>query len=58
MEGRPVLFSEPLRVLLYDDIASAPKGREKERRGMAGMTFSFKIAGAMSEEGADRARII
>ncbi|MCP4630439.1 MAG: dihydroxyacetone kinase subunit DhaK, partial [bacterium] len=46
------------RVLLYDDIASAPKGREKERRGMAGMTFSFKIAGAMSEEGADRARII
>jgi dihydroxyacetone kinase-like protein len=45
-------------VLLYDDIASAPKGREKERRGMAGMTFSFKIAGAMSEEGADRARII
>jgi len=45
-------------VLLYDDIASAPKGREKERRGMAGMTFSFKIAGAMSEEGADRADII
>ncbi len=40
-------------VLLYDDIASAPKGREKERRGMAGMTFSFKVAGAMSEEGAD-----
>jgi dihydroxyacetone kinase-like protein len=45
-------------VLLYDDIASAPKGREKERRGMAGMTFSFKIAGAMSEEGADRQSII
>ena len=45
-------------VLLYDDIASAPRGREKERRGMAGMTFSFKIAGALAEEGADRARII
>lgn len=45
-------------VLLYDDIASAPKGREKERRGMAGMTFSFKVAGAMSEEGADRESIL
>ena len=45
-------------VLLYDDIASAPKSRAKERRGMAGMTFSFKVAGAMSEEGADRESIM
>ena len=45
-------------VLLYDDIATAPKGRENERRGMAGMTFSFKVAGAMSELGADRDAII
>ncbi|MFW6181818.1 MAG: dihydroxyacetone kinase subunit DhaK, partial [Spirochaetota bacterium] len=45
-------------VLLYDDIASAPKGREKDRRGMAGMTFSFKVAGALAEQGADRAAII
>jgi dihydroxyacetone kinase-like protein len=45
-------------VLLYDDIASAPKGEEKKRRGMAGMTFSFKIAGAMAEAGKKRDEII
>ncbi len=45
-------------VLLYDDIASAPKGEEEKRRGMAGMMFSFKIAGAMAEEGKDRDTII
>jgi len=45
-------------VLLYDDIASAPKGQEKKRRGMGGMTFSFKIAGAMAEEGKSRDEII
>ena len=41
-------------VLLYDDIASAPKGEEKKRRGMGGMVFGFKIAGALAEEGKDR----
>jgi dihydroxyacetone kinase-like protein len=41
-------------VLLYDDIASAPKGQEQDRRGMAGMTFSFKAAGALAEQGVDR----
>jgi dihydroxyacetone kinase-like protein len=45
-------------VLLYDDIASAPKGDEKNRRGMAGMTFAFKISGAMAEEGKSRDEII
>jgi dihydroxyacetone kinase-like protein len=44
-------------VLLYDDIASAPKGEEKKRRGMAGMTICFKIAGAMAEEGKSRDEI-
>lgn len=44
-------------VLLYDDIASAPKGEEKKRRGMAGMTICFKIAGAMAEEGISRDEI-
>jgi dihydroxyacetone kinase-like protein len=39
-------------VLLYDDIASAPKGEEEKRRGMAGMIFGIKIAGALAEEGA------
>ena len=40
------------KVLFYDDIASAPKGHEKERRGMAGMMFSVKAAGAAAEAGA------
>jgi dihydroxyacetone kinase-like protein len=45
-------------VLLYDDIASAPKGEEENRRGMAGITFGFKIAGAMAEEGRSRDEIV
>ncbi len=45
-------------VLLYDDIASAPKGDEANRRGMAGTFFSFKIAGAMAEEDRSRDEII
>jgi len=45
-------------VLLYDDIASAPKGEEEKRRGMAGMFFSFKIAGALAEQGKDRDEMI
>jgi len=40
-------------VLLYDDIASAPKGDEENRRGMAGMIFGLKIAGALAEQGDD-----
>ena len=39
------------KVLFYDDIASAPKGFEEERRGMAGMMFSIKAAGAVAERG-------
>jgi dihydroxyacetone kinase-like protein len=45
-------------VILYDDIASAPKGNEEKRRGMAGLIFSFKAAGAMAEEGKSRDEII
>jgi len=45
-------------VILYDDIASAPKGDEPNRRGMAGMIFSFKAAGALAEEGKARDEII
>jgi phosphoenolpyruvate---glycerone phosphotransferase subunit DhaK len=40
-------------VLFYDDIASAPKGKETERRGMAGMLFYTKIVGAAAERGKD-----
>jgi dihydroxyacetone kinase-like protein len=39
-------------VLLYDDIASAPRGDEKNRRGMVGMMFGIKIACALAESGA------
>jgi phosphoenolpyruvate---glycerone phosphotransferase subunit DhaK len=35
-----------------DDVASAPKGRETDRRGVAGIFFLYKIAGAIALEGA------
>ncbi|MDX2006100.1 MAG: dihydroxyacetone kinase subunit DhaK [Meiothermus sp.] len=41
---------EPL--VMYDDISSAPRGREPERRGAPGTTFVYKIVGARAEEGA------
>ncbi|NWF70798.1 MAG: dihydroxyacetone kinase subunit DhaK [Chloroflexi bacterium] len=39
-------------VLLYDDISSAPKGQEAERRGTAGLFFTWKMLGAYAETGA------
>jgi dihydroxyacetone kinase-like protein len=39
-------------LLMYDDISSAPKGNESERRGAPGTTFIYKILGASAEEGA------
>lgn len=39
-------------LVMYDDISSAPKGREPERRGAPGTTFIYKIVGARAEEGA------
>jgi len=39
-------------VVLYDDISSAPKGREPERRGTAGLLFVWKMLGAYAESGA------
>ncbi|APX25807.1 MAG: dihydroxyacetone kinase [Rhodobacteraceae bacterium] len=42
-------------VAVTDDVASAPKGREGERRGIAGDFFVFKIAGAAAEQGRDLA---
>ena len=38
-------------LLMYDDIASAPRGSEDQRRGGAGTTFIYKIIGALSEMG-------
>jgi dihydroxyacetone kinase len=40
-------------VTATDDVASAPKGEEERRRGIAGIFFLYKIAGAVAEEGAD-----
>ena len=37
--------------LMYDDISSAPKGQEEDRRGAAGTIFIYKILGAASEQG-------
>ena len=42
-------------VLLYDDISSAPKGREPERRGTAGLFFVWKMLGAFCEGDGDLA---
>lgn len=39
-------------VVLYDDISSAPKGNEVERRGTAGLFFVWKMLGAYAETGA------
>ncbi len=37
-------------VVLYDDISSAPKGQESERRGTAGLFFTWKMLGAYAEQ--------
>jgi len=38
------------QIVVADDVASAPKGNEEKRRGVAGMFFVFKIAGASANE--------
>lgn len=40
-------------VVVTDDVASAPKGREDERRGIAGDFYVFKVAGAAATRGDD-----
>jgi dihydroxyacetone kinase-like protein len=48
---------ETSTVLLADDVASAkPEDREK-RRGVAGMVYAFKIAGAAADAGGDLAEV-
>jgi dihydroxyacetone kinase-like protein len=42
----------PTRTVLgCDDVASQPKDRASDRRGVAGIFFAFKVAGAASEMG-------
>jgi phosphoenolpyruvate---glycerone phosphotransferase subunit DhaK len=38
-------------VLATDDVASAPASRAAERRGVAGLFFAYKCAGAAAEQG-------
>lgn len=45
-------------LIMYDDIASAPKGREAERRGAPGTTFIYKILGARAEKGATLEQLV
>jgi dihydroxyacetone kinase-like protein len=44
-------------VVLADDIASAPPAEAAKRRGVAGMVYAFKIAGAAAEAGHDLAAV-
>jgi len=39
-------------VLVADDVASAPRERGANRRGVAGLFYAYKIAGAKAESGA------
>lgn len=48
---------ESTTVLLADDVASAPLAEREKRRGVAGMVFTFKIAGAAAEAGLDLAGV-
>lgn len=37
-------------VIAADDVASSPKGKEDKRRGVAGIFYMYKIAGAYAED--------
>ncbi len=56
MAGEMVDIEDNIRsttVLAADDIASAPPDEAEKRRGVAGMVYAFKTAGALAEEMAD-----
>lgn len=40
-------------VVANDDVASSGKGEEQKRRGIAGIVFAYKAAGACAQTGAD-----
>ncbi len=40
-----------------DDVASAPKGMEDKRRGIAGLFYLFKVAGAKADQGASLSEV-
>jgi dihydroxyacetone kinase-like protein len=45
-------------VLVSDDVASAPREQWERRRGVAGIFFAYKIAGARAEEGASLDEVV
>jgi len=45
-------------VLVSDDIASAPPEQWQRRRGVAGLFYAYKIAGAAAAEGADLDEVV
>lgn len=45
-------------VLVKDDVASAPPEEAARRRGVAGMVFAFKIAGAKAEQGGSQDEVV
>lgn len=45
-------------VLVKDDVASAPPEEAARRRGVAGMVFAFKIAGAMADKGGSQDDVV
>ena len=56
LAGEAGLDVRPL--LMYDDVSSAPRGREDERRGAPGTIFVYKILGAAAEAGMPLDRLI
>lgn len=48
---------ESTTVLVADDVASASKEERDKRRGVAGMVYCFKTAGAAAAEGLDLAEV-
>lgn len=48
---------EVATVLVADDVASAPPESAEKRRGVAGMIYAFKTAGALAEEKASLADV-
>jgi dihydroxyacetone kinase-like protein len=49
---------EVATVLAADDVASAPKGDEHRRRGIAGIAFLYKVAGAAAEAGLTLSEVV
>ncbi|WP_245632831.1 dihydroxyacetone kinase subunit DhaK [Alicyclobacillus kakegawensis] len=39
-------------IVVHDDVASAPRGHEEERRGIAGEILIYKVAGVKAKQGA------